>query len=423
MDQFFSSQTGIIFLSVTILLSFSCLWIFMEFRRAKKECVLLAQELDHEKAEAEEYRVASEEKEIELRIAQHKLTTEKDKLSELRQDFTQQKNALKDEFKVLSEGILKERQLDLTKTNSDGIAAILTPLKEEISGFKKRVETVHSESKDGQGQLKEQLRTLQQMNSSLSKRADNLANALKNDKKTLGNWGEVQLERLLENAGFDKNMYRREANYKTEEGKNQRPDFVIDLPERKSLIIDSKVSLNAYVESVNAEFPAEALASLKLHTTNIRNHIKSLAEKSYISLTGINSPDFIFMFMPVESAYLAAFEEDPSLFDFAYEKQIAVVTPNTLLPILKTVQSLWRVEKQNQHTEELAIAAAKVHKKLVTFLEKFVEIESKIGSLQNSFATAKATLSDGKGNLLKLASDFENQGVKVIKSLPDSLTH
>ena len=127
--------------------------------------------------------------------------------------------------------------------------------------------------------------------------------------------------------------------------------------------------------------------------------------------------------MPVESAYLAAFEEDPSLFDFAYEKQIAVVTPNTLLPILKTVQSLWRVEKQNQHTEELALAAAKVHKKLVTFLEKFVEIESKIGSLQNSFATAKATLSDGKGNLLKLASDFENQGVKVIKSLPDSLTH
>ncbi len=394
----------------------------MEFKRAKKECVLLAQELDHEKAEAEEYRAASEKKEIELRIAQHKLTTEKDKLSELRQDFTQQKNALKDEFKVLSEGILKERQLDLTKTNSDGIAAILTPLKEEISGFKKRVETVHSESKDGQGQLKEQLRTLQQMNSSLSKRADNLANALKNDKKTLGNWGEVQLERLLENAGFDKNMYRREANYKTEEGKNQRPDFVIDLPERKSLIIDSKVSLNAYVKSVNAESPAEALASLKLHTTNIRNHIKSLAEKSYISLTGINSPDFIFMFMPVESAYLAAFEEDPSLFDFAYEKQIAVVTPNTLLPILKTVQSLWRVEKQNQHTEELAIAAAKVHKKLVTFLEKFVEIESKIGSLQNSFSVAKATLSDGKGNLLKLASDFENQGVKVIKSLPDSLT-
>ncbi|MGJ8655630.1 MAG: DNA recombination protein RmuC [Akkermansiaceae bacterium] len=354
-------------------------------------------------------------------IAENNLANERGKINELREDFMNQKRQLKDEFKSLSETILKRNQSELTHTSREGIAAILTPLKDEISGFKKRVETVHSENKYGQGLLKSELASLKVLNTSLSTRADNLAKALRNDKKTLGNWGEVQVERLLENAGFDKDSYQREANFKTPEGANQRPDFIIDLPEGKSLIIDSKVSLNAYVDSVNSENPEEALAFLKQHTTNLRNHIKSLSGKDYTSLPGLSVPDFTFMFMPIESAFIAAFEEDPSLFDYAYEKNIAVVTPNTLLPILKTVQSLWRVEKQNKSTEALANSAGKLHRKFVTFLEKFDDVEKKIHSLQGSFASAKTTLSVGKGNLVRMAGEFEELGVKTVKEIPMGL--
>lgn len=460
MSDLLSSECGMGLMAVVIVLLVSCVWLLLECRRRGNEQSASRNLLDDERAKVLELtsslsqyeeRILSYEQECErLRLdkdlldreleqkagrldvlgaereaqdrqldrAQIQLAFEREKLEELRNDFLEQKHALKSEFRILSEGILKERQDDLQKTSKEGIAAILDPLKEEISGFKKRVETVHSESKDGQGQLREHLSTLKEMNRSLSTRAENLANALRNDKKTLGNWGEVQVERLLENAGFDQSCYRREQNFKTAEGANQRPDFVVDLPEQKALIIDSKVSLNAYVDSVNADTEEEALAYMKAHTTNVRNHIKSLAEKSYMSLAGINAPDFVFMFMPIESAYLAAFEEDASLFDFAYDRKIAVVTPNTLLPILKTVQSLWRIDKQNKSSEALAYSAANVHKKMMIFLEKFADIEKKMMSLQSSFSVAKTTLTTGKGNLLKLASEFEELGVRVVKAVP-----
>ncbi len=419
-------------LSVSLL---GLLWIWMAWKKSKwvsdilvrdkselgKKVESLDYALTEKSSELEKYLVQTEIHKKHLEISQNQLTNEKEKITELRGDFDHQRNSLKNEFKALSEEILKDRQKDLQTSSQAGIAAILNPLKEEISGFKKRVETVHSESKDGQGQLKEHLQVLQKMNTNLSDRAENLTKALRNDKKTLGNWGEIQVERLLEGAGFDGSTYRREANYKTDEGANQRPDFIIDLPEGKSLIIDSKVSLNAYLDSVNSENKTETLAFMKQHTTNIRNHIKSLAEKAYHSLPGMNSPDFVFMFMPIESAYLAAFEEDASLFDFAYGKQIAVVTPNTLLPILKTVQSLWRLEKQNKGTESLARSAASIHKKLMIFLEKFEDTEKKINSLQDSFSAAKNTLILGKGNLVKIAGEFEEKGVQIVKSIPSSM--
>jgi len=260
------------------------------------------------------------------------------------------------------------------------------------------------------------------MNSQLGERAEKLAQALRNDKKQLGNWGEVQLERLLESSGLDKSCYAREENYKSEDGDNLRPDFVIKLPEEKCLIIDSKVSLNSYVDSVNEEDAEAAELLLRNHISNIRNHIKGLAEKSYDSLKDINSPDFVFMFMPIESAYLAAFEADPRLFDFAYDKKIAVVTPNTLLPILRTVSSLWRIDRQNTSTLALAESATKVHTKLMTFLEKFLKLESQLQTAQKTFDDAKGNLSSGRGNLLNLVTDFENKGVKINKELPPALS-
>lgn len=363
-------------------------------------------------------REEAEEHEKHHDISKTELRYEKEKLHQLKADYEEQKTSLKNEFKALSERILKQKQKELQKKSNEGMDAILAPLKEEIKVFKERVEKVHGESKEGQGALKEQLASLKKMNSDLSQRAENLALALRNDKKTVGNWGEIQLERLLENAGLDKNTYRREANYKTAEGANQRPDFIIDLPDQKTLIIDSKVSLNAYVDAANAETEEKRLASMKELVTNMRNHIKRLSDKDYDSLEGLNTPDFIFMFMPIESAYIAAFEEDASLFDYAYDKKVAVVTPNTLLPILRTVHSLWRIDKQNKSTIVLAVAAEKLHAKLLTFLEKFVDIGKKVESLNKSFNDAKTTLDSGRGNLVKMAENFKELGVKTQKEIP-----
>ncbi len=370
------------------------------------------------RAHTERLRDAAEDYKLRLTRQQDQLQSEQSYLQRLKEDFAQQKTALKDEFKLLSSTILKARQDELTQTSKTGLDSVINPLKEVLGSFRKRVDEVQTQQAKGQGQLENELKSLRSLNSQLSERAENLTAALRNDKKRMGNWGELQLERLLENAGLDANCYRREANYKTEDGANQRPDFIVDLPEGKSLIIDSKVSLNAYLEAVNASTEAAAVAHLKQHTSHVRTHIKTLSEKGYDSLDLLNSPDFVFMFMPNEAAYLAAFEEDASLFDYAYERKIAVVTPNTLLPILRTVTSLWRIDRQNASTVELAQSAEKVHKKLAIFLEKFERIGAQLSTAHGTFTEAQRTLT-GRGSLLGLVKDFEEKGVKVAKNLPE----
>lgn len=365
----------------------------------------------------EEFRLRAESLEKELEVSKTERGAERSYLEKLKEGIDTQKETFKNEFKVLSEDVLRQRQKEFSESNKEGLKAMLNPMREAFGVFKKRVDEVHTEQSKGQGQIENELKNLRAMNTQLSERAENLTTALRNDKKIIGNWGEIQLERLLENAGLDKNCYRREANHKTTEGANQRPDFIIDLPEGKNLIIDSKVSLNAYVDSVNATSKEEGLKFLKEHTFNIRNHIKGLSDKSYDSLDLLESPDFVFMFMPSEAAYLAAFEEDASTFDFAYDRKIAVVTPNTLLPILRTVSSLWRIETQNKSTLSLAQSAEKVHKKLVTFLERFERIGSQLDTVNKTFAEAKTSLS-GRGSLIGLVKDFEEKGVKVTRALP-----
>ncbi len=340
-----------------------------------------------------------------------------ERLEAQNKDFEAQKNALKDEFKALSAEILEAREAQFEKTNSDGLSKALSPLKEEFNKFKQRVDQVHTEQTKGQGLMEKELTQLRQMNTQLSDRAENLTNALRQDKKKLGNWGELQLERILENSGLTKDCYRREANYKTDDGHNQRPDFVIDLPQSKHIIIDSKVSLNAYVDAVNASNEDEAIDLMNQHVNAIRTHINTLSSKSYDSLSGLNTPDFVFMFLPNEAAFLAAFEQDPRLFDYAFDKHVAVVTPTTLMPILRTVSTLWRIDKQNQSTEELALSAEKVHTKLAVFLEKFQKLGAQLVTASNSFEDAQKTLS-GKGSLFKLIDDFREKGVKVTKKLP-----
>jgi len=229
----------------------------------------------------ENARLKGEQQEATIRIEQNRLEIEKEAMQRQKYEFTQQSAHLKDEFKALSADILKQRQEEFSDANKKGLDSVINPLKEVLGTFRKRVDEVHTEQTRGQGQLENELKSLKSLNSQLSERAENLSMALRNDKKTLGNWGEVQLERLLENSGLDKNCYRRETNFKNFDGANQRTDFIIDLPEDKCLIIDSKVSLNAYIDAVNASSKEESLAKMKMHTTNVRNNAHHQCAKSH----------------------------------------------------------------------------------------------------------------------------------------------
>lgn len=350
---------------------------------------------------------------------QTRIEERENQITQLKKQFEEQKKQLKDEFKNISNEILKEKEDLLKKENSSSINHILQPLKQQIDNFQTRVNQVNDEQTKNNSKLITQITNLHEMNENLKSEAENLAKALKNDKKTLGNWGEIQVEKLLEDSGLHKGReYKREDSFKDTEGSNKRPDFVIYLPDKKHIIIDSKVSLNSYVESVHASTSDEQKNALNNLSKCIRNHITSLSDKNYSSLLGVNSPDFVFMFMPIESAYIAAFENEPSLFEYAYKNKIAVVTPNTLLPILRTVASLWDIEKQNQHTKDIAESAGKVYDKLATFTNKFNTIERNISTLISNYNEAKKTLS-GPRSLYNLVQNFKEQGVKVKKELPE----
>jgi len=380
------------------------------------------------KAEVKDLRIQVEElnnrlikSESSLRERDTTVTERERNLENLKEQFETQKNSLKDEFRVLSNNILKENKESLSEKNQEGISALIEPLKEKITSFQQRVNEVHNEQIEGRSKLESQITNLVTLNNNLKGEAGNLAKALKNNKKTLGNWGELQVEKLLEGAGLVKGReYKREDSFRNAENDIRRPDFVIYLPENKHIIIDSKVSLNDYVVSVNAEDDEERESALKSHVQCVSNHIESLAGKNYSNLDGVNSPDFIFMFMPMETAYLAAFEASPDLFSKAYENKIAVVTPNTLLPILRTVASLWNIEKQNLSTKQLALAAEKIYDKLRVFSEKFIKVESQIETVRKSYQDAHNTLT-GSRSLINMAEGFKDLGVKVNKSLPAAL--
>ena len=268
----------------------------------------------------------------------------------------------------------------------------------------------------------EELKQLRKLNQQITDEADNLTKALKGEKKLQGNWGEIQLERILESSGLIKGQeYEREANFKTDEGKNQRPDFIVKLPEGKHLIIDSKVSLNAFLEYCQADSIEEQERALKLHVAAMKQHIKSLNEKDYPSLTGLQSPDFVFMFVPVEPAFNVALQADFAMFEEAFAKHIVIVTPTTLLATLKTVSSIWTIERQNKKAAELAERAGLVYDKLRGFLVKMDKLGGQLNTAQVTFDEAMKTLRNGNGNLVRQAEQFKELGVRVKNDIPENI--
>ena len=369
--------------------------------------------------EAEE-RLASERGD--LAVAKAQLAERARHLDELQHAFERRQAEFRNEFKVLSKEILDKSQQDLSERNREGVSSLLSPLSVQLDAFRKRTDELHDAQTKERGAMREQLAQLGLQHDGLRQDAEALAQALRQDKKTLGNWGEMQVERLLEMSGLKKDReYRREPTYRDEEGRLKRPDFVIMLPEGRCLVIDSKVSLNDYIDCVRADDDATRQAALDAHVACVRTHIKTLSERGYAQLPDLRAPDFVFMFMPIEPAYFAAFEEDPGLLEYAHTRGISVVVPNTLLPTLRIVHSLWRTDKSNRSTMKLAEVASRVYDKLCVFSGHFERLGKQFDRTRDEYELARANLSTGRGNLIRTAEGFKTLGVKAGKSMSEAM--
>jgi DNA recombination protein RmuC len=342
--------------------------------------------------------------------------------SEKIQLLEEAKQQLANEFKVLANQIFDSKQSQFSEHSKQSVEAVIKPMQAALESFKQRVETVHKEDLEGRASLSEHLKQLQLLNSKMTQEAQNLTQALKGDSKTQGNWGELVLERLLERSGLREGIeYDREKAFVNDEGKRQRPDVIINLPDNKHIVIDSKVSLVQYEKALNSEIESERLAALKQHLVSLKNHIDTLAAKRYEHLERLNAPDFVLMFVPVEGAYLMAIEADASVFETAFEKRVAVVTPTTLFTTLKTIEQLWRYERQSENTLQLIRRAAEVHDKFVGFVETFEKVGKQLETAQNSYQTARKQMMAGSGNLVRQAEMLKELAGKTKKEIPAHL--
>lgn len=329
---------------------------------------------------------------------------------------------LKESFENLANQILDAKTKTFNDKQNEQLDQVLKPLKEQLDSFRNRVETVHTENKSGQELLKQTIDDMKKINLQISNDAQNLTNALKHDTKAQGSWGELVLESILENSGLREGYeFSTQESFKNEEGKIQRPDVIVKLPNQKHVIIDSKMSLTAYERYVNESNEVEKEKELSEHILSVRKHIKELAEKHYENLHKANSLDFVLLFIPIESAFLTAIEKDKQLFSDAYDKMIVMVCPSTLMTTLRTIHSLWNYEYRNQNVYRIADEAGKMYDKFVGFVNDLELVGKGIKTLNKSYEDAYSKLSRGSGNLVSKAENLRKLGAKNKKKLDNIL--
>ena len=354
-------------------------------------------------------------------LAELKTTlTEKEKhFVEQQQHVEQTKQQLNTEFQNLANRILEEKSQRFQQTNQASMDSLLKPFREQIESFQKRVNEIHSESLKGNAGLEAEIKKVLEIGLSMSQQANNLTSALKGEKKTLGNWGEMQLERALQSAGLvEDEHYTAQAHFKNEEGKRNYPDFILNLPDEKHLIIDSKMSLNAYESAVSTEDEIEHQAFLREHIKALRHHIDDLSRKDYSNLIGVRSPNFVLMFIAVEPAYIEALKMDPSLFGYGYDKNVIMVSYTTLMPILRTVANLWRVERGNAEAREISEKAGDIYNQICLLAERLAKVGNSLSTVSSHYNSAVTALV-GQQGLMGKVERFKALSAKANKTMPD----
>jgi DNA recombination protein RmuC len=344
------------------------------------------------------------------------------KLLEQKEELAAMQDQLKMQFENLATKILEENTQKFTKQNKENLDQLLDPLGKRLEEFKKKVEETYEKGTQERFTLKEQIRQMAELNQKMSEDAKNLTKALKGDAKTQGNWGEVILHRILEKSGLRKDEeYYVEQSVNTDDGRRIRPDVMVRLPDDKYLIIDSKVTLTAYERYMAAEDEAEAARELKAHVSALRAHVRGLGEKNYQHIHGDRSPDFVLLFVPIEAAFGAALQADSDVYYEAFDRNIVIVSPSTLLATLATIDSVWKQEYQNKNALEIAQRGGALYDKFVLFVESLDQIGERIKQTQRSYDEARSRLTEGKGNLVRQAEQLKDLGAKATKKLPDSV--
>lgn len=354
--------------------------------------------------------IKTENKNLEEKLAEHKKEVE-----ELQERF-------RTEFKNLANEILEDKSKRFAQQNQENLKTILDPLRDRITDFRKRVDEIHQSDTKSYSELNTHLKNLQELNKRMSDEAENLTKALKGDTKVMGSWGEFVLEKILERSGLVKDEhYTVQESFTDETGRRLRPDVIIKLPEKKSVIIDSKVSLVAYEKYASAENEVEIETAIKDHLISIRGHIRGLSAKDYQNIEGLNPPDFVLMFIPIEPAFSLAVQKEPAIFNEAFDKNIVIVSPSTLLATLRTIENIWRRENQNRNAMEIAKQSGALYDKFVGFVEDLADIGKRLDQSKDAYRKAMNKLHDGQGNIVKRIENIKELGAKASKTIPDNL--
>mgnify|MGYP003665281750 FL=1 len=378
---------------------------FIELQKEVKK-----QQLDKENLITLNTRLDSENKNLQLKLEEHKKEVE-----QLQDKFSK-------EFENLANKILEEKSNKFTLQNKENLKIILNPLQEKIKVFEDKVDKTHKESIDYHAALRQQILGLKELNQQMSKETLNLTKALKGDNKMQGNWGELVLERVLEKSGLEKDReYFVQQSFTTDDGKRILPDVVIHLPDHKKMVVDSKVSLVAYERFINEEDDILKEQFLKEHILSLKKHIEQLSDKKYEDLYQIESPDFVLLFIPIEPAFAVALNSDNHLYNKAFEKNIVIVTPSTLLATLRTIDSMWNNEKQQRNALEIAKQAGALYDKFQGLLTDLVSIGKRIDDSKKEYSSAMNKLFDGRGNLINSVEKLKKMGAKAKKAIPEKI--
>ncbi|WP_407265027.1 DNA recombination protein RmuC [Tenacibaculum maritimum] len=384
-------------------------------KNAESTINALQVELKANQADKESLIKINATQESNLQNLQLKLKDNQQEIENLQTKFTK-------EFENLANKILEEKSSKFTAQNKENIQNILTPLQEKIKGFENKVAQTHKESIDYHAALRQQILGLRELNLQMSKEATNLTKALKGDSKIQGNWGELVLERVLEKSGLEKDReYFVQQSFTNEQGKRVLPDVVIHLPNNKKMIVDAKVSLTAYEQFSNSDDVAEKDLLLKKHLHSLKKHITQLSEKRYEDIYKIASPDFVLLFIPIEPAFAVALNADNALYNKAFEKNIVIVTPTTLLATLRTIDTMWNNEKQQRNPLEIARQAGALYDKFEGLLKDLIGIGKKIDASKADYDLAMGKLVNGRGNLITSVEKLKKMGAKAKKALPQSI--
>ncbi len=350
------------------------------------------------------------------------LAAERDGAVEKLQVLQDAKVALSDQFKSLANDILEEKSKRFTEQNQHNLGTLLDPLRAQLTDFKGKVEEVYVKEGQDRSALKEQVKQLIELNQTLSRDANNLTKALKGSAKTQGNWGELILERVLEASGLVKGReYHVQDSQRTDDGKLLQPDVVLHLPEERRLVVDAKVSLVAYDRYIGAESDDDRAAAVRLHLDSVRQHVRGLSVKRYQDLYGLKSLDMVVMFVPIEPAFMLAVTHDDALFMDAWQRNVLLVSPSTLLFVVRTIANLWRQEAQSRNAQDIAKRGAELYDKLAAFVGDLQKVGAKLKDAQSAYDEAEKKLASGKGNVIRQAEMLKSLGLKTAKALPPAL--